>query len=98
MSGCVNCVWNRYQDELDEWAAMTKKAKAGLAAQRRESSGAAHSMDDDGGGSQANWQMDGDGEAETGDLLKDLPVGIREFMKTDRMLKQKHMRADQTQA
>lgn len=44
------------------------------------------SMDDDGGGSETNWAGD------TGDdkLFDDIPVGIREFMKTEKKLKQRH--------
>jgi len=88
---------------LEEWAAARKEAEVALAKERgvekskkrRRKSiteidmGAVHtvvSMDDDGGGSETNWTP---GEAD-GDLFRDIPVGIREFMKQERRLKEKH--------
>lgn len=107
MSGCVNCVWDVYGDDMEEWARMTKKADRALAAQQRRKGGTGlmlregehdvtHtmiSMDDDGGGSETNWgstedDMDINKEA----LFSNLPVGIREFMKQEKRLKEKHMR------
>jgi hypothetical protein len=104
MSGCVNCVYERYREELEEWAAARKEAEVALAKEqgleknkkRRRTigemdGGAIHtmvSMDDDGGGSETNWSP-----VETdADLFKDIPVGIREFMKSERRLKEKHAR------
>ncbi|GAM90557.1 hypothetical protein ANO11243_086010 [Dothideomycetidae sp. 11243] len=119
MSGCVNCVWDLYRDELEEWAAASAKAQARLAMQadrerkaRQPVSGGAiqtelgkkgvpaHvavSMDDDGGGSEANWDAGvdlqiGQGKQDS-DLFRSIPVGIREFMRTEKMLKQKHAQA-----
>ena len=43
------------------------------------------SMDDDGGGSETNWSP-GEGR----DLFADIPVGIREFMRTEKILKMRH--------
>lgn len=105
MSGCVNCVWDVYRDDVEEWATMKKKADRALAAElRRGGTGimlgegkknATHtmvSMDDDGGGSETNW-----GNAELGtdaneEIFEGIPVGIREFMKQEKRLKEKHMR------
>lgn len=28
MSGCVNCVWDNYRDDLEDWARTLKEAKA----------------------------------------------------------------------
>ena len=116
MSGCVNCVWDRYRDELEEWVAARKEADHAL---RREKSfererkrrlggttgtglmlgegerGATHtliSMDDDGRGSESNWETGLDTEFTSEELFKGVPVGIREFMKQEKRLKEKHAR------
>jgi hypothetical protein len=50
----------------------------------------ATSMDDDGGGSDTNW---GSGLSMPGvqeNLFSGIPVGIREFMRTEKMLRDKH--------
>ena len=60
------------------------------AATRREVANASMSMDDDGGGSETNWDT-GSTEMDIGDeLFSNIPVGIREFMRTEKRLKQKH--------
>ncbi|KAH7040833.1 oxidoreductase-like protein [Microdochium trichocladiopsis] len=121
MSGCVNCVWDRYRDDMEEWAAISMRAEAALQAQRSQGApselgkvsavkgmpsvsrvGEAVSMDDDGGGSDTNW-VDPLAGAKAGDsklakdfwddeLYKNVPVGIREFMKQEKRLKEKHAR------
>ena len=58
------------------------------------------SMDDDGGGSETNWSLHevGDGgvakasEDDVTDLFGGIPVGIREFMKTEKKLRDMHRR------
>jgi hypothetical protein len=121
MSGCVNCVWDRYRDELEEWAASRKEADVALrkeksieGARRRRKDvgdrgtgagsglmlgegekGASHtmtSMDDDGGGSEGLWGTGLDADFTSEDLFKSVPVGIREFMKQEKRLKEKHAR------
>ncbi|KAI0129899.1 oxidoreductase-like protein [Xylariales sp. AK1849] len=119
MSGCVNCVWERYRDEMEEWVTATKTAENKLQTQRAQgpvdvlasvgavkgpveakaqgaSTDEAMSMDDDGGGSGTNWQ---EGVKQQPKIAKDLwdedlysnvPVGIREFMKTEKKLKERH--------
>lgn len=118
MSGCVNCVWDRYRDELEEWAEKSSEARSVIQAQRSKEqksrertrgSGAstkqadmpsdiASSMDDDSGGSEALWTGDEDGSllvvgvgGQGDDLFKDVPVGIREFMRQEKKLKEKKM-------
>lgn len=139
MSGCVNCVWDLFRDEMEEWALANDEAERRLAAgqdggggeqqeqqeqvaerapsipqpgvQQQPSPRAdqqepnyATSMDDDGGGSDTNWQNIG-GPTGQGpgpihnkkefwneELYKNVPVGIREFMKQEKRLKEKHLR------
>jgi hypothetical protein len=123
MSGCVNCVWDRYRDEMEEWVSATTTAERRLQAQRAQgdvdvlgSIGAvkgmkglgavgpkakgadvneAMSMDDDGGGSDTNWPVDQPKIAKDfwdDNLYKGIPVGITEFMKTEKKLKERHER------
>lgn len=112
MSGCVNCVWDRFRDEMEEWAMANAEAERRIAAGKTEVSSIPKqepvvdhttvSMDDDGGGSETNWAV---GAAPTPqpsgkiakdfwdeELYKNVPVGIREFMKQEKKLKEKHMR------
>ena len=51
----------------------------------------ATSMDDDGGGSESNWDSGLELSGQQGDLFQGIPVGIREFMRTEKMLKKKHI-------
>ncbi|KAF1920818.1 oxidoreductase-like protein [Ampelomyces quisqualis] len=98
MSGCVNCVWDMFRDDMEEWATKSAQARRAMQAQREEGVGSGHiaagghvsshaatSMDDDGGGSESNWSVE-DGE-DSSSLFDDIPVGIREFMRTEKKLK-----------
>jgi hypothetical protein len=109
MSGCVNCVWDLYRDDMEEWAEKSAQARAAIQAQRKEGVGSrqmvtqsgvpthvATSMDDDGGGSETNWDMD-EGQ-DTSSLFDNIPVGIREFMKTEKKLKMMQKKAQETSA
>ncbi|OQD68565.1 hypothetical protein PENDEC_c034G03780 [Penicillium decumbens] len=96
MSGCVHCVWDDFRDEMEDWAARVLKAKAkgGIekgtmdmrTAPRAEVNSASQSMDDDGGGSETNWAV----PSQDDELFSGIPVGIREFMKTEKRLRVKH--------
>lgn len=104
MSGCVNCVWEMYRDEMEEWAEKNAQARAALAARLEQGKGTgsmvmegqpshvAVSMDDDGGGSETNWES-GDRGGEK--LFDDIPVGIREFMRTEKKLKEAQRRSQE---
>ncbi|KAK4449647.1 oxidoreductase-like domain-containing protein 1 [Podospora aff. communis PSN243] len=126
MSGCVNCVWDRYRDDMEEWSSAHSEAErrlraqeAGLAAGTTSASmgeagrsakvglgtheldHGAVSMDDDGGGSATNWDAGVGGPSSPSgkapplwdeELYKNVPVGIREFMKQEKRLKEKHLR------
>ena len=99
MSGCVNCVWDRYREELEAWAAakMTVAAQARAQAHEEEKprerprvAGAPEeangNMDDDGGRSEGLWGEGGE-EGDVADgLLQGLPVGIKEFVRTEKRL------------
>jgi predicted nucleic acid-binding Zn-ribbon protein len=109
MSGCVNCVWDMFRDDMEEWAAKSAQARKAIQAQREKGVGSgqmvagsgvpshvATSMDDDGGGSESNWNMeDGDGSSS---LFDDIPVGIREFMRTEKKLKMQQKKAQEATA
>ncbi|KAL5117520.1 hypothetical protein ACEQ8H_004550 [Pleosporales sp. CAS-2024a] len=73
MSGCVNCVWDLYRDDMEEWAEKSAQARAAMQA------------NDDGGGSESNRHVDSASDASS--LFDEIPVGIREFMKTEKKLK-----------
>jgi membrane protein involved in colicin uptake len=126
MSGCVNCVWDRYRDEMEDWALADAEAKSKLAAERAAEAGTgagasanadmdadsakrppttagadhtAASMDDGGGGLDTNWDVPSAPPSPKiakdfwdDDLYKNVPVGIREFMKQEKRLKEKHAR------
>lgn len=82
MSGCVNCVWDTYREDLEEWAERRREEIQALAeGRRRGGQEEAGGMDDDGGGS-GLWGPAG----EEGELLEGLPVGISEFMRMEKKL------------
>lgn len=83
---------------MEEWAAKSTEARARMQAQRDAGQGTgstiagnntpthvATSMDDDGGGSETNWVA----PASQDSLFDDIPVGIREFMRTEKKLKER---------
>ncbi|KAK3381898.1 oxidoreductase-like protein [Podospora didyma] len=119
MSGCVNCVWDRFRDDMEDWATANSEAERRLRAEEageevgvtdasmaatedssRISGATAMSMDDDGGGSIGNWDAGIGASSPAGkvskgwdeELYKNVPVGIREFMKQEKRLKEKHLR------
>ena len=112
MSGCVNCVWDAYREEVEEWAAARRRRGAGdgegkgLGGERRGSSGGVGEEGRFGGmgGEMGNGGSEGGvgdldevgglrgvdfgGEDEDG-LFEGVPVGIREFMRTEKRLKER---------
>ncbi|EFQ34503.1 oxidoreductase-like protein [Colletotrichum graminicola M1.001] len=92
MSGCVNCVWERYREEMEDWSAANAEAQLKLRQQRGVSDSVSMD-DDDGGGSETNWVPKDPKIAKNmwdDKLYNDVPVGIREFMKTEKKLKAIH--------
>ena len=80
MSGCVNCVWDRYQTEVEDWASKRSLARAEMQKQAggdlRES------------GLEPGTGLDSaDG---SDDPFEGIPIGILEFMKTEKALRKKH--------
>ncbi|KAI9761518.1 MAG: hypothetical protein M1840_001781 [Geoglossum simile] len=89
MSGCVNCVWDVYRDDMEEWAAASREAGRRLREQDRGLMDRGTTMDDDGGGSEANWDLVAGANEE--ELFGNIPVGIREFMRTEKRLKENRL-------
>jgi len=124
MSGCVNCVWDAYREEMEAWAAAKAEAERRLAAQEvssvvgtteesmhavedgkrvertlgvhgevadrtgdmaRELEKGSTSMEEDGAGFGKRMEWD-EG------LYKDVPVGIREFMKQEKRLREERLK------
>lgn len=96
MSGCIHCVWDDYRGEVEAWAVRLRRAQAKAHRVRMESpkahmsrpevAEASISMDDDGGGSEALWDT-ASTVALGEDLFQGIPVGIREFMATEKRLR-----------
>ncbi|EED18348.1 conserved hypothetical protein [Talaromyces stipitatus ATCC 10500] len=69
-----------------------QKGKEMKQSPRKEVASASMSMDDDGGGSETNWDLPLElGVESEEDLFKGIPVGIREFMKTEKKLRENKM-------
>ncbi|KAI5201893.1 hypothetical protein E4T39_04999 [Aureobasidium subglaciale] len=84
MSGCVNCVWEIYREEVEEWKAASDKARGKIEVQRKEKG------EDVGAEMPRNIQKDdGDGKGKEKDPFADVPIGMREFMRMEKMLKDK---------
>lgn len=74
-----------------------QKAAAQQDAMPGPGAGMGASMDDDGGGSEALWmEEDVKGAEAEKDPFADVPVGIREFMRTEKMLKERQAAAQQS--
>lgn len=98
MSGCMHCVWDDYRDDIEDWAKRLHEAQAKGVGQgatttpktdlsRPEVTHASGSMDDDGGGSEALWDTPSVAGSEGEELFASIPVGIREFMATEKRLR-----------
>ena len=93
-------MWDLYREELEEWAERKQEAEMRLHGGEATDHGrqsvtgggmaeAAVSMDDDGGGSETNWDPLEAKLPRSKDLFESVPVGIREFMKVEKRLGQK---------
>lgn len=97
MSGCVNCVWDAYREEVEAWAAR-RKENISLAGgeeeiekrKAREMRGRGKRLVGGSGGSQGAYA----GGEDEGVLFEGVPVGIREFMNTEKRLREKREREE----
>jgi predicted nucleic acid-binding Zn-ribbon protein len=91
MSGCVNCVWELYQEDVEEWRAKKASAEARLkASQEATEAGAPESSPKPAGVRVGEAKIAKD--LWDDDLMQSVPVGFREFMKMEKKLKEKHAR------
>lgn len=97
MSGCVNCVWDLFREEVEEWAARQKQAHRSEVARESEkartmrgrgrrdngveSEGVSDIQEADRGYEGVDLEQEG--------LFDKLPVGIREFMSTEKRLRER---------
>jgi hypothetical protein len=98
MSGCAHCVWDDYRDDIEQWAGRVREAQAKgherelkMYMSRPEVEASSGSMDDDGGGSEGLWDapsVPGTNDL-AGDLFEGIPVGIREFMATEKRIRER---------
>lgn len=94
MSGCVNCVWDAYREEVEAWAGRRREA-AKLVGEEEEGEKRKAMMMRGRGRRKADqmergWSVDDD----EGALFEGVPVGIREFMATEKRLKEKREREE----
>jgi hypothetical protein len=94
MSGCVNCVWELYREDMEEWKAKKAEAEARLGASSSGSDSAKEAKGE-------KWTPPSGVAVGDAKIAKDLwddevfqnvPVGIREFMKQEKRLKERHER------
>ncbi|KAG5948873.1 hypothetical protein E4U53_006112 [Claviceps sorghi] len=94
MSGCVNCVWDRFREDMEEWSARKREAQA-----RALQAAAAEAVDVDGHGRSLETSPPAPGGNDQtardnwdDEVYRGVPVGFREFMKQEKRLKEKHAR------
>ncbi|MBE3045835.1 hypothetical protein IMZ48_25480 [Candidatus Bathyarchaeota archaeon] len=95
MTGCVNCVWDQFREDMEEYMVASKEADRRISARQGDEEEAPESMsiDDDGGGKEGGWSVEPQKLAKDfwdEELYKGLPVGISEFMKQEKRLKERH--------
>ena len=100
MSGCVNCVWDLYREEVEEWAARQQRAHRKEVARESEKARSMRGRGRRNGEEQIEGgvgDMDAAGEEFRGldldreGLFEGVPVGIREFMNTEKRLRERKM-------
>ncbi len=97
MSGCVNCVWDLFREEVEEWAARQKQAHRSEVARESKKARGMRGRGRRGSGVKSKRVGDvhgADGGYEGvdlahGGLFDNLPVGIMEFMNTEKRLRER---------
>lgn len=90
MSGCVNCVWDTFREEVEEWSARQRQKQKQGQKQGRvdgkevDKASQVGSIDNDGVGDLDGM---GGGNLDPDAFFKDLPVGIKEFIALEKRLK-----------
>ncbi|KAK6497335.1 hypothetical protein TWF481_011749 [Arthrobotrys musiformis] len=98
MSGCVNCVWDVFREDLEEWAAANARAQVALKRQyKREAFSVAPGGEVDvrkdivhRGRHEYSSQIRDQGVTLGKNMwegLEDIPIGIRVFMDTEKVIK-----------
>jgi hypothetical protein len=86
MSGCVNCVWDRYRDELEEWATARQEADRALKKEKGYEQGKKRRKQQ--GGLSGTGLMLGEGEKSASHTLISMVVrqiGERRWIRTSRV-------------
>lgn len=100
MSGCVSCVWDAYREEVEEWARARRRGEtgrergAGIGEEGRVRGMGMGVGAGDGGDEGGVGDLDEVGGMELGGeddggLFEGVPVGIREFMNTEKRLRER---------
>jgi len=97
MSGCVHCVWDLYREEVEEWAARQKHAHRSAVDRESEKARSMRGRGRRGSGEESEGlgDLNGvEGGYEGVDLVQEglfdmVPVGIREFMNTEKRLRER---------
>ena len=102
MSGCVNCVWDTFREEVEQWSARQRQRQKqvqeqehGQAAGRGVDEASKISSMDSGGVGDLDGMAGSNLDPDS--FFKDLPVGIKEFIALEKRLKdRKSMQSDCT--
>ncbi|KAL0640798.1 hypothetical protein Q9L58_000105 [Maublancomyces gigas] len=82
MSGCVNCTWDIFREDLEEWRSARAEARTKLKLQKTVEF---PNLDEDGLMPGGMWEG-----------FENIPVGMKAFMETEKRLKEKHKSQEST--
>ncbi len=89
MSGCVNCVWDAYREEVEEWAARQMERQAQVRIDGGEVDGRRKEVNSGIGDLDGMRGGGGKYNVDPEEVFRDLPVGIKEFIATEKRLKER---------